>query len=130
MRRIIIAGSRAFDDYRLLFNSVIEIAPQIRQQICGQSAVEIVSGGAKGADFLGEIFAKDMGLPIKIFKADWDKYGKSAGYKRNEEMAQYADELIAFWDGESKGTKHMIDLANKYKLKVSVVRFESSQSTN
>jgi len=59
--------------------------------------------------------------------ADWDKYGKSAGYKRNEEMAIYSKEdngvLIAFWDEVSKGTKHMIDLANKHGLKVFVVKY-------
>jgi len=66
-------------------------------------------------------YANERGYPIKQFPADWNKYGKSAGYKRNEEMAKYADALIAFWDGKSKGTKHMIDLAKRYGLKVKVV---------
>ena len=68
-------------------------------------------------------YANERGYPIKQFPADWNKYGKSAGYKRNEEMAKYADALIAFWDGKSKGTKHMIDLAKRYGLKVKVVIF-------
>ena len=57
------------------------------------------------------------------FPADWDKYGKAAGYKRNGEMARNADALIAFWDGKSRGTKHMIDLAKKYDLQARVVMY-------
>lgn len=82
--------------------------------------LEIISGTANGADKLGERFAKEYNLKIKRFPANWDLYGKSAGYKRNEQMALYAKEdngiLIAFWNGKSKGTKHMIDIANKYEL--------------
>ncbi len=114
--KIIIAGGRTFDDYDLLC------------QICDktlslQSEIEIVSGTANGADKLGEKYASEKGYPIKQFPADWDKYGKSAGYKRNEEMAKYADALIAFWDGKSRGTKHMINLAKRYELKVKIVIF-------
>jgi len=91
------------------------------------SDIEIVSGRANGADRLGELFAKDYNLKIKYFPADWDLYGKSAGYRRNGDMAKYAAEdngvLVAFWDGKSKGTKHMIDTANKYKMKVYVVNY-------
>jgi hypothetical protein len=70
---------------------------------------EIVSGGAHGVDFCGEKYAKKRDLSLKIFPAEWDKYGKGAGFRRNEEMADYADALIAVWDGQSKGTKHMIE---------------------
>lgn len=69
---------------------------------------EIVSGGAHGVDFCGERYAKKRNLALKVFPAEWDKYGKRAGFLRNEEMAQYADALIAVWDGESRGTAHMI----------------------
>lgn len=85
--------------------------------------IEIVSGTANGADKLGEKYANEKGYLLKKFPADWDKYGKSAGFKRNVEMSNYADALIAFWDGKSKGTKHMIDLAKRYELKVKVVIF-------
>ncbi|MEO5581136.1 MAG: SLOG family protein [Saprospiraceae bacterium] len=81
----------------------------------------MVSGTARGTDMLGERYADEKGIPKKQFPADWPKYGKSAGYKRNTEMAKYADSLIAFWDGKSRGTKHMIDLAKQYNLKVRVV---------
>lgn len=70
---------------------------------------EIVSGGAQGVDFLAELYAKKHTLKFTEFKADWDTYGKSAGYRRNVEMAEYADALIAIWDGQSKGTLHMIN---------------------
>lgn len=62
-------------------------------------------------------------MGLTIFKADWDKHGKAAGFKRNTEMAKYADALIAFWDGKSKGTKHMIDTAKSHNLKVRVIAY-------
>lgn len=114
--KVIIAGSRNFEDYDTL------------KRVCDfmlsrQDEVEIVSGAARGADMLGEIYANEKGFSLKQFPADWSQYGKRAGYLRNEEMANYADALIAFWDGESKGTQHMIDLAKKRGLKVKVHKF-------
>lgn len=85
--------------------------------------IQIVSGGARGADKLGELYAHTNLHSLKVFPADWEKFGKSAGYIRNEEMAKYADCLVAFWDGKSRGTKHMIDLAHKHGLQVRVVSF-------
>jgi hypothetical protein len=114
--KIIIAGSRGFDDYETL----CRICDHMLQN---QKVVEIVSGAARGADKLGECYAKDRGYPVRQFFANWDKFGKSAGYIRNEEMARCADALIVFWDGVSKGTKHMIDLAKKYGLKIKIYRF-------
>ena len=64
-----------------------------------------------------------MGYSVKEFPAQWNEFGKRAGYIRNEEMAKYADACVAFWDGESKGTKHMIDLANKHKIEVRVIKY-------
>lgn len=114
--KIIVAGSREFNDYITLRNILdILLAPY--------TDIEIVSGTANGADKLGEFYANENGYKLTKFPAKWDKYGKSAGYKRNEEMAKYSDMLIAFWDRKSKGTKHMIDLANKYKLKISITEF-------
>ena len=83
---------------------------------------EIVSGTARGADRLGEQYANANSLPLKKMPAEWDKYGKSAGYKRNEQMAEYSDCLIAFWDGQSRGTKHMIDIARRLDLEVIVIK--------
>ena len=125
--RIIIAGSRDFNDYELLKKSAIEI---ITKKTMLPDLTRIISGGARGADTLGERFANEMGLEISRFIPDWDGLGKRAGYVRNAEMAKFAVEdgnygvLIAFWDGQSRGTKHMIDLANKYGLEVHVVNYK------
>ena len=111
--KVIIAGSRNFNDYNLLKSSCDNLLTQFTN-------IEIVSGTARGADKLGEKYAMEKGYDIKEFPANWN-LGKSAGYIRNDEMAKYSDMLIAFWDGTSKGTKHMIDLANKRSLKVIVI---------
>ena len=80
------------------------------------SISEVVSGTANGIDRRGEQWAAKNNIPIKQFPAEWDVYGKSAGYLRNYVMAQYADALIAIWDGKSKGTLNMINtMANLNK---------------
>lgn len=83
---------------------------------------EVVSGRARGPDTWGEQWAESYDIPCKFFPADWDQYGKSAGYIRNKEMAEYADALIAVWDGVSKGTKHMIDIMEKLGKPVFIYR--------
>lgn len=114
--KVIIAGGRDFNNYELLKQKADFL-------LQNQTEVEIVSGKARGADLLGERYAKEKDYPINSHPANWDKFGKSAGYIRNKEMAEYADALIAFWDGKSKGTKHMIDLAEKQGLKIKVVMY-------
>lgn len=114
--KLIIAGGRNFSNYELL-------CEEVGRLIAGVPEVEIVSGGAKGADLLGEHYAIDKSIPVKRFPADWDRYGKAAGFKRNAEMAKYADYCICFWDGQSKGTGHMIELAKKAGLAVKVVKY-------
>ena len=115
--KVIIAGSRGFDDYEMLYKFCDYIIGEPNEEI------EIVSGKAKGADTLGEKYALDKKYKIKEFPANWEKYGKSAGYRRNDEMASYSDLLIAFHDGESKGTQSMIDLANKREISVAVYKY-------
>lgn len=75
---------------------------------------EVVSGGATGADFWGQVWARMNSIPLIIFEADWVKYGKPAGPMRNEQMAQYADAVVAFPGG--RGTANMLKLAKNYKL--------------
>ena len=116
MVKIIVAGSRNFNDYDLLKEKLDFL-------IKGRKETEIVSGTAKGADFLGEKYAKERSLVVKRFPADWDKYGKRAGYVRNEEMAKYADACVCFWDGSSRGTEHMINLAKKHNLRTIVINY-------
>ena len=114
--KVIIAGSREFDDY----NTLCKVCDYMLQN---QTEIEIVSGTAYGADQLGEKYAREHGYKLTYFPANWDKYGKSAGYRRNVEMAQYADAAIIFWDGRSKGTGHMIDIAKTHKLKLKIHSF-------
>lgn len=116
--KVIVAGSRGFNDYGLLIEKLDILFTNVIWE-----TIEIVSGTARGADELGEKYATDHGLKIKQFPADWNKYGRSAGYKRNKEMAEYADAAVIFWDGKSKGAKHMIDLAGDEGLKVRVIRY-------
>lgn len=119
--KIIIAGGRSFNDYELLERECDRIIGNYDGEII------IVSGTAKGADKLGEHYAFNRGYQVEHHPADWDNYGKAAGYRRNREMAQCSDALIAFWDSESKGTSHMIDLGDEYKLKVFVIRYGGTQ---
>lgn len=131
--RVIIAGSRDFDDFQKLMNSCNDILSKITDQHNNLDKIRIISGTARGADRLGEQYAKISGYEVSRFPADWDGLGKRAGYVRNAEMAKYAiadgnyGVLIAFWDGKSKGTKHMIDLAEKNGLEVHIVRFDNEE---
>lgn len=114
--KLIIAGSRDFTDYQLL-KSTIESFNFDKDELM------IVSGTAKGADKLGERWARENGVMINSYPADWDRYGKRAGYIRNAIMAENATHLIVFWDGKSKGTKNMIDSAFKKNLSVTVIKY-------
>lgn len=106
MLKVVIAGSRGFNDFELL-KSFCD------STLKGRSEIEIVSGNANGADKLGERYAEERGYPVKRFIPDWPKFGRAAGPKRNQLMAEYGDILIAFWDGKSAGTRSMINLAKK-----------------
>ena len=119
MIRIIVAGSRTFNNYPLLKHTLNNFI----QQLGAYDSIEIVSGGAPGADRFGERYAREQGYSLKIFPAHWNLYGKRAGYLRNAEMADYADCLVAFWDCQSPGTKHMINLAMQKGLKVCCINF-------
>ncbi len=111
--KLIIAGSRTITDYSLLKTALDNN---------GLPITTIISGGARGVDQLGERYAKENGIDLIIMPANWDLHGRSAGYKRNVAMAQIADGLLAFWDGQSKGTKHMIDIATSKNLPVIVIK--------
>lgn len=112
--KVVIAGSRNFNDYERLKKRCDQILKD-------NNGVVVVSGCAKGADTLGEMYAKEKGYNLRKFPADWDRWGKSAGYRRNEQMAEYADAVIVFWDGQSLGTKHMIDLTRKHNKSLIVI---------
>ena len=117
--KVIIAGSRGFSNYKLLKETCNNVLREKKKT----HNIVIISGGAKGADKAGEQYAQDCDYDLEIYPADWKKFGKSAGFRRNEQMAEVADGLIAFWDGKSNGTKHMIDIANEKGIKIKVVEY-------
>lgn len=116
MSKVIIAGSRSIVDPELVCKAMVMFCQSMNTRIS-----ELVCGGAGGVDLVAKeimeqknsIVADNAYTPIKMFPADRNKHGKSAGYKRNQQMAEYADILLAIWDGESRGTKHMIDIMQK-----------------
>lgn len=118
--KVIIAGSRGITDYDLVTEAITK---------SGFEITEVVSGGANGVDKLGEKFAVRNDIPIKVFLADWVKKKASAGIIRNAHMANYAEALIAVWDGKSAGTKNMIDTATKKGLKVFVWKTQPNTTT-
>jgi hypothetical protein len=120
--KVIIAGSRGFSNYKLLREQCNKFLREKRKT----NNIIVVSGHARGADTLGEKYAQDEGFALEIYPAQWKKLGKQAGYRRNEQMAEVADALIAFWDGSSKGTKHMIDIMREKNLLVRVVEYETT----
>lgn len=107
--KVIIAGSRDIIDYDVLADAINE---------SGFNIDEVVCGCASGVDELGLIWGTNNDIPVKRMPANWNKYGKAAGPRRNVEMARYADALIALWDGKSRGTSHMIKVARMQGLKV------------
>lgn len=139
MIKLIIAGGRDFNEYPLLrketiqffmdnftnFNEEKQCIEIERHEISIISGQEYIStpGKKHGADYLGERFAKEFDLPIIPFPADWTTYGKSAGPRRNEEMAKIATHCIVFWDQQSRGSKNMIENARKYNLILKVVNY-------
>ena len=112
-----IVGGRDFDDYSLLTTTMNEYVDKVHL---------IVSGGAKGADSLGERWAKENNKKTLIFKPEWEKYGKSAGFIRNQEIVKNSDFVLAFWDGKSKGTKSSIDLCKKNEIPYKIIYYNES----
>lgn len=120
--KLIIAGSRGWTNKQELHNAVSEFL--VNNNVTGR--IQIVSGTARGADQMGEAYARTNNWSIKQFPADWNTYGRAAGYRRNEDMAKYADGCIVLWDGVSKGSKHMYNLAIKHGLDVMLVHPEGT----
>jgi len=110
--RVIVAGPRTFNDYKLLAETLDTYLPTLYTHL---SDVQIVSGGARGADWLGELYATRNGIYLHVKPADWNRYGKGAGFIRNKQMADYATHCLCFQSSTdpTKGTQHMIDTANK-----------------
>lgn len=122
---LLVAGSRSYNDYEEM-KSITDKLLSRQNEVC------IVSGGAYGADKLAEKYAKEKGYDFIEFKAEWEKYGKSAGYKRNKKMHEFISSkenrgIICFWDEKSKGTKQNFDLAKKYENKLKIFSIKSKK---
>ena len=112
--KLAIVGSRNFEDYSLLCKILKKY----------ENISEIVSGGARGADTLAEKYAHDNNIKMKVFKAEWNKWGKRAGPIRNKKIWEYADEGIAFWEPTCRGTKHSIEMANFFHKKCEIIKYK------
>ena len=106
--KLAIVGSRTFNDYPFLVQEVLKI----------NDIEKIISGGARGADSLAIYYAQQNNIQFRVFLANWGQFGKKAGFIRNVEIVDYSDVILAFWDGQSKGTQHTIKLAGACKKPV------------
>lgn len=128
--RVIIAGGRDFArngwdkyDWNLLYTTMDKLLQNKRRT----HRIVVLCGMAKGADMAGNRYALQRRFLVRYFPADWQEYGKKAGPIRNDLMAQNADALVAFWDGQSPGTKNMIETAKKYNLQVRVIPYRKEK---
>jgi hypothetical protein len=114
--KLIIAGSRSLEDYSWMETKLDNILSNTSEPIL------VLSGGAKGADRLGERYAKERGFETTVMPADWETHGKKAGYLRNKQMAQKCTHAVIFWDGKSPGSRHMIEICEKLRIPHRVIR--------
>ena len=112
-----IIGSRTFNDYALMADTIFEYLTPI------DFILNIISGGAKGADTLADNFAENNEIPSTVYKPEWEKYGRSAGFIRNQLIVDNCDMVLAFWDGESRGTADTIEKAKKAKKPTFIVYY-------
>jgi hypothetical protein len=122
MFRLIVAGSRGFWSQDLMDRTLDNLL-QNKQP----DEIEIVSGGARGADRSAIVYAHNRGYKLTVMNAEWNKHGRSAGYKRNQQMAAYADACVVFWDEKSRGSKHMIDIAKSIDMPLRVIKYRNQQ---
>lgn len=109
--RIAIVGSREYPDWNQV-REYVESLPYL---------ATVISGGARGVDRMAAETARRRGMNVVEYPADWERYGKSAGYRRNQTIVDNADRIVAFWDGKSPGTKHTIDIAERAGKPVEVI---------
>ena len=121
--KVIIAGGRDYNNYTFLAQMMDDFAKE-------NNVEEVVCGCAAGADSLGAKWAKERGIPVKEFPAEWDVFGKKAGILRNHDMGNYADFLVAFWDGQSTGTRDMISYMKQIGKHGTVIKYEISSNEN
>ena len=113
--KLIIAGSRGISDLGVVGRGLALVRAK-------HNVTEIISGGADGPDKLGETLARNLNIQCTVFRAEWHKFGRRAGMLRNVRMGEYAEGLLAIWDGKSTGTKHMIDYMTRAKKYVAIMK--------
>ena len=118
MSKVVVFGSRDFNNYKLLETKLNYYLQGIKDEII------IVSGTARGADSLGELYAKNHEYQVERYPAHWEEYGKKAGMIRNRLMAVHSDYAVGFWDGKSRGTKGMIDICKELNIPLRVVKYQ------
>ena len=118
--KLAIVGGRDFNDYTLLEVWVDSITSM---QFDREDNIVIVSGEAKGADSLAFRFAEEHRIEMRVYPAEWDKYGKSAGFIRNQTIVDNCDMVLAFWDGESRGTADTIEKAKRAKKPTFIIYY-------
>lgn len=123
--KLAIIGSRGFTDYEKLCHVISKYFYSYSIEYGGPKEEylisEIISGGCVGADLLGEKFAKENNIPTRIFYPEWDKYGKSAGFRRNEDIVSNCTVLLAFWDSVSRGTQNSLQIAKRLKKETIII---------
>lgn len=117
IKRVVIAGCRDYNNYA----EAKKYLDLYFADIKNNNDIVIVSGCASGADAIGERYAEENGFEVEKHPADWHKYGRSAGPRRNRQMAEICDNVICFWDEKSRGTKSMIDCAKKLNKPVKII---------
>lgn len=127
MSKLLIVGSRTFNDYEILCKIVDGLVPNYPN-------LEIVSGGSIGADSLAERYANEHSIPVKVYKADWDQFGKKAGFLRNFQMHEYISTdpnrlCVVFWDGESVGAQHNFELVKQFDTNLCVYNHRTKMLT-
>ena len=115
--KCIIAGGRNFSDWKFLYRKMDHLMKNVTEEIT------VICGTARGADTWGERWAQKNGHKVIRMPANWNRFGNSAGYKRNLQMAKVADAAVIFWDGYSRGSGHMINIAKSRDLQVRVIRY-------
>ena len=122
---LLVAGARTYNDYEELCG----ILDHLLQNVKLKYDIEIVNGGARGADSLASKYAEEHNYKNTVINADWNRYGKSAGYKRNVQMHEYISQYanracICFWDGQSNGTAHNFQLSKSYNTRLNVFDYK------
>ena len=120
--KVIIAGSRTIEDYEYVKDVIKRSNFTITEVVCGKAS--------RGVDALGERYAIENDIPVKPFYANWKKFGKAAGMMRNNDMADYAEAIIAIWDGSSRGTKDMIKKSSNLMLFYDIYKGEKNGITD